>query len=78
MKLRGSTEEKHALKKHGTFSVKGQAMYIHVNIKFNVGLICSVNYNFFIYLLLFFTIYSRYLKRIISKRDGCEYLKQEP
>jgi hypothetical protein len=22
------------------------------------------------------TIYSRYLKRVISKRDGCEYLKQ--
>jgi hypothetical protein len=32
---------------------------------------------FFIYLLLF-TIYSRYLKRVISKRDGCEYLKQVP
>jgi hypothetical protein len=29
---------------------------------------------FFIY--CFFTIYSRYLKRVISKRDGCEYLKQ--
>jgi hypothetical protein len=26
----------------------------------------------------FFTIYSRYLKRVISKRDGCEYLKQVP
>jgi hypothetical protein len=23
-----------------------------------------------------FTIYSRYLKSVISKRDGCEYLKQ--
>jgi UDP-N-acetylglucosamine pyrophosphorylase len=26
----------------------------------------------------FFTIYSRYLKRVISKRDECEYLKQVP
>jgi hypothetical protein len=25
-----------------------------------------------------FTIYSRYLKRVISKRDACEYLKQVP
>jgi hypothetical protein len=25
-----------------------------------------------------FTIYSRYIKRVISKRDGCEYLKQVP
>jgi hypothetical protein len=25
-----------------------------------------------------FTIYSRYMKRVISKRDGCEYLKQVP
>jgi hypothetical protein len=31
---------------------------------------------FFIY--FFFTIYSSYLKRVISKRDGCEYLKQVP
>jgi hypothetical protein len=34
---------------------------------------------FFIYLFIaFFTICSRYLKRVISKRDGCEYLKQVP
>jgi hypothetical protein len=26
----------------------------------------------------FFAIYSRYLKRVLSKRDGCEYLKQVP
>jgi hypothetical protein len=25
-----------------------------------------------------FTIYSRYIKRVISKRNGCEYLKQVP
>jgi hypothetical protein len=25
-----------------------------------------------------FKIYSRYIKRVISKRDGCEYLKQVP
>jgi hypothetical protein len=31
---------------------------------------------FFIYCI--FTIYSRYLKRVISKRDGFEYLKQVP
>jgi hypothetical protein len=34
---------------------------------------------FLFYLFIaFFTIYSRYLKRVISKRDGCEYLKQVP
>jgi Na+/melibiose symporter-like transporter len=35
---------------------------------------------FFIYLFIYciFTIYSRYLKRVISKRDGREYLKQVP
>jgi hypothetical protein len=35
------------------------------------------NRQIFIY-LLHFTVYSRYLKRVISKRDGCEYLKQVP
>jgi hypothetical protein len=30
------------------------------------------------FFFLFFTIYSRYLKRVISKRDECEYLKQVP
>jgi hypothetical protein len=29
-------------------------------------------------LLLLSTIYSRYLKRVISQRDGREYLKQVP
>jgi hypothetical protein len=33
---------------------------------------------FFVFIYCFFTIYSRYLKRVISKRDGCEYLKQVP
>jgi hypothetical protein len=33
---------------------------------------------FFNLYIAFFTIYSRYLKREISKRDGCEYLKQVP
>jgi hypothetical protein len=28
--------------------------------------------------IAFFTIYSIYLKRVISKRDGCVYLKQVP
>jgi hypothetical protein len=32
----------------------------------------------FLFFIAFFTIYSRYLKRVISKRDGCEYLKQVP
>jgi hypothetical protein len=32
----------------------------------------------FLYMYCFFTIYSRYLKRVISKRDGWEYLKQVP
>jgi hypothetical protein len=35
-----------------------------------------VFYNFF--LLLHFYNHSRYIKRVISKRDGCEYLKQVP
>jgi hypothetical protein len=36
------------------------------------------DHNFFLFIYCFFTIYSRYLKRVISKRDGCEYLKQVP
>jgi hypothetical protein len=32
----------------------------------------------FLFIYCFFTIYSRYLKRVISKRDGCIYLKQVP
>jgi hypothetical protein len=31
---------------------------------------------FVLFIYCFFTIYSRYLKRVISKRDGCVYLKQ--
>jgi hypothetical protein len=37
----------------------------------------EVNLRSFLY-FLFITIYSRYLKTVISKRDGCEYLKQVP
>jgi hypothetical protein len=33
---------------------------------------------FFLFNYCIFTIYSRYMKRVISKRDGCEYLKQVP
>jgi hypothetical protein len=33
---------------------------------------------FFIFIYCFLTIYSRYLKRVISKGDGCVYLKQVP
>jgi hypothetical protein len=33
---------------------------------------------FFLFNYCIFTIYSRYLKRVISKRDRCEYLKQVP
>jgi hypothetical protein len=33
---------------------------------------------YFLFIYCIFTIYSRYLKRIISKKDGCEYLKQVP
>jgi hypothetical protein len=33
---------------------------------------------FFLFNYCIFTIYSRYLKREISKMDGCEYLKQVP
>jgi hypothetical protein len=32
----------------------------------------------FVFIYCFFTIYSRYLKRVISKRDGCVYLKKVP
>jgi hypothetical protein len=35
-----------------------------------------LKYDIFIY--CFFTIYSRYLKKVISKRDGCVYRKQIP
>jgi hypothetical protein len=33
---------------------------------------------FFYFNYCIFTIYSRYMKRVTSKRDGCEYLKQVP
>jgi hypothetical protein len=33
---------------------------------------------FFIFYYCIFTIYSRYIKTVISKRDGCEYLNQVP
>jgi hypothetical protein len=33
---------------------------------------------FYIFIYCIFTIYSKYLKRVTSKRDGCEYLKQVP
>jgi hypothetical protein len=33
---------------------------------------------FFLFNYCIFIIYSRYLKRVTSKRDGCEYLKQVP
>jgi hypothetical protein len=36
------------------------------------------NYLLFLFIYCFFTIYSRYIKRVISERDGCEYLKQVP
>jgi hypothetical protein len=36
------------------------------------------NIKILFYFIAFFTIYSRYLKRVISKRDGWEYLKQVP
>jgi hypothetical protein len=37
----------------------------------------SILYIFF-FICCFFTIYSRYLKRVTIKRNGCEYLKQVP
>jgi hypothetical protein len=33
---------------------------------------------FFLFNYCIFTMYSRYIKRVISKRDGYEYLKQVP
>jgi hypothetical protein len=33
---------------------------------------------FFKFIYCIFTIYSRYLKRVIGKRDECVYLKQIP
>jgi hypothetical protein len=33
---------------------------------------------FYLFIYCIFIVYSRYLKRVISKRDGCEYLKQVP
>jgi hypothetical protein len=35
-------------------------------------------FSYFLLIYCFFTIYSRYLKRVISKRDGCVYQKQVP
>jgi hypothetical protein len=45
--------------------------HFHCRLKVSV---CTL---FFFYYCMF-TIYSRYIKRVISKRDGCEYLKQVP
>jgi NADPH:quinone reductase-like Zn-dependent oxidoreductase len=42
------------------------------------GLYNFVKFIYFLFIYCFFTIYSRYLKRVISKRGGCEYLKQVP
>jgi hypothetical protein len=44
-------------------------------------LVCEVEsfkHIFYLFIYCFFTICSRYLKRVISKRDGFEYLKQVP
>jgi hypothetical protein len=41
-------------------------------------MLCTFSILFFYLYIGFFTIYSRYLKRVISKRDGCAYLKQVP
>jgi hypothetical protein len=43
------------------------------------ALTCSGDWRMMIfYYYCIFTIYSRYIKRVISKRDGCVYLKQVP
>jgi hypothetical protein len=48
------------------------------NKRWPLGRYSSLGVHFMNYLFIFFTIYSRYLKRVISKRDGCVYLKQVP
>jgi hypothetical protein len=44
-----------------------------MRIFYNISLL-----TFFLFMYCVFTIYSRYLKRVVSKRDGCVYLKQVP
>jgi hypothetical protein len=58
-------------------------IYVVKNVEHSYYEVLSTVNNIYIYTFLFiylfiFTIYSRYLKRVISKRDGCVYLKQVP
>jgi hypothetical protein len=47
------------------------------NMYHNLGKLIQI-YIFYLFIYYFFTIYSRYLKIVISKRNGSEYLKQVP
>jgi hypothetical protein len=57
-----------------TFNSLLAALSVRLCLYACLGLIVTI----FLFIYCFFTIYSRYLKRVISKRDGCEYLKQVP
>jgi hypothetical protein len=47
-------------------------------IRYATEFVCREVLFIYLFVYCFFTIYSRYLKRVISKRDGCEYLKEVP
>jgi hypothetical protein len=46
-------------------------------MKFRGSFYANLKCNLFIYLLLFYNLL-KLIKRVISKRDGCVYLKQAP
>jgi hypothetical protein len=50
----------------------------HTHTHTNIHFYRNIYIKHFLFNYCIFTIYSRYLKRVISKRDGCEYLKQVP
>jgi hypothetical protein len=51
------------------------SMYATLSAFLNPVYLLKLKYYVFLFIYCFFTIYSKYLKRVISKRDGCEYLK---
>jgi hypothetical protein len=55
------------------FSINSDSKHLMMTVSVDT---CSVMIFLFIY--CFFTIYSGYLKRVISKKDGCIYLKHVP
>jgi hypothetical protein len=52
--------------------------FLEYPVRHQVTLTMKFCRHIFYLFIAFFTIYSRYLKIVISKSNGCEYLKQVP